>query len=112
VHPRDRGLGVIAELLRDPLGAPLLAVGPDGCGDSLPDLTRVRLIGALQYRHEQGVGPDRGSTGVARRYLHVRSALSAVFGPAWLHRTLIVKPARPGSAGAAGRSGPAQGALL
>ena len=71
VHPRDRGLGVIAELLRDPLGAPPAAVDPDGRGDGLPDLARVRLIGALQHRHEQGVGPDRGGAGVPRCYLHV-----------------------------------------
>jgi hypothetical protein len=35
---------VIAELLRHPLGAPVVAVGPDGRGDGLPDLIGVRFV--------------------------------------------------------------------
>jgi hypothetical protein len=66
-HPRDRGLWMIAELLSHPLGAPPAAVGAYGRGDSRADLTRAGVIGALQRRHEQGVGPGRAGAGMVSR---------------------------------------------
>src|SRR5215468_2551231 len=58
-HPGDRGLRVIAELLRHPLRAPPAAVGPQGRGSGRAGLTRAGRIGALQRRHEQRAGPNR-----------------------------------------------------
>jgi len=57
-HPRRCGLGMIAELLRHPLGAAEAAQRADGGGDRLPDLSGAGLIGTLQRRHEQGVGVE------------------------------------------------------
>ena len=65
-HPRDRGLGVIAELLGHPLGAPSAAVRAYGRGNDLADLAWVGLIGVLQRRCGQGVGPDRAGAGITR----------------------------------------------
>jgi short chain dehydrogenase len=45
-------------LLRHPSGTARAAERPDGRGDGLPDLTRARLIVALQVRREDGVSPD------------------------------------------------------
>jgi hypothetical protein len=50
---------MIAEFLSHTLSASPAAVGPYGRGDGLPDLTGVGLIGPLEHRHEQGIGPDR-----------------------------------------------------
>ena len=55
---------MVAELLGHALDAPQAAVGAYGRGDGLADLTRAGVIGALQDRHEQGVGPDPASSGM------------------------------------------------
>ena len=65
-HPRGCGLGVVAELLRDPSGAAARAECADGRSDGLPDLPGARLLTALQCRHEQGIGPDGADAGVVR----------------------------------------------
>jgi hypothetical protein len=51
---------MVAELLRDPLGAAEAAERPDGRGDGSADLAGVRLLAALQRGGEQGVGADGG----------------------------------------------------
>src|SRR5215471_13367300 len=58
-HPGDRGLRVIAELLRHPLRAPPATVGTQGRSSGRADLIRAGHIGALQRRREQRAGPDR-----------------------------------------------------
>ena len=55
-HPRQRGFGVFAVVLRDPRRAAPHAVCGDGRGDRLPDLPCAGFIGALQWRCEQRVG--------------------------------------------------------
>src|SRR6516162_621174 len=51
-HPRDCGLGMVAELLRDPSGAAARAESADGRSYGLPDLPGAGLFTALQCRHE------------------------------------------------------------
>jgi len=58
---------VIAEFLGYALGAPPAAVGTYGRRDGLPDLNRVGFVGALDHRHEQGIGPDRAGDVVVYR---------------------------------------------
>src|SRR5580704_13486059 len=55
-HPGRCGLGVIAELLRDPARAPGVTERPDRSVDGLPDLVRGRRLRALQRRYEQRIG--------------------------------------------------------
>jgi len=66
-HAGDRGLRVIAELLRHPLSAPPAAVGTQGRRDGRPDLTRAGFIGTLQRRCEQCGGPDRAGAGAVHQ---------------------------------------------
>src|SRR5260370_4485817 len=47
-HPRDRGLGVLAELLCHPFGVPALAECPDRRGDGLAHLLGAEPLIALQ----------------------------------------------------------------
>ena len=66
-RPRSRGDPRIPE---PPVGRTPAAVGTNGRGDGLPDLNHARLVGALQHRHEQGVGPERAGAGMVHRWLH------------------------------------------
>ena len=70
VHPRDRGLGMIAELLRYPSGTATLAECLDSRGHGLPDFPGTGMVTALQYRHEQGIGPDGADAEVVNRWPH------------------------------------------
>jgi hypothetical protein len=58
---------VVAKLLRYLFGTAQAAEFMDGSGDGIPYLTRAGIIGALQRRHEQGVGPARADAGVMHR---------------------------------------------
>jgi len=51
-HPRDRSLGMIAELLRYPSGTATLAECPNSRGNGLPDFLGTGMVTALQCRHE------------------------------------------------------------
>jgi len=70
-HPGHRRLGMIAELLRHPSSTARAAERPDGRAGGLPDLTRAKLIAALQPRHEDRVSPDSTDAEVS----HSRSRL-------------------------------------
>jgi hypothetical protein len=61
---------MVAELLRNPLGATQAAERRDGRVDGLPDLTRGGRIGALQRRHEESVGPEGGDAGLVLCWPH------------------------------------------
>jgi hypothetical protein len=61
---------VITKLLRDALGAAPAAERADGRGDSLPDLPGTWFLGALQRRHEQGVGTYGADTEVMHHWPH------------------------------------------
>ena len=69
-HPRDRGLGMIAELLRYPSGTATRAERLYSRGNGLPDLPGTGMVTALQRRHEQGIGPDGANTEVVHRWPH------------------------------------------
>jgi hypothetical protein len=58
---------VVAKLLRYLFGTALAAEFMDGRGDGIPHLTRAGIIGALQRRHEQCVGPAGADAGVPHR---------------------------------------------
>jgi hypothetical protein len=58
---------VVAELLRYPFGTALAAVFTDGRGDDMPHLSRAGIIGALERRREEGVGPEGASARVLHR---------------------------------------------
>jgi hypothetical protein len=58
---------VVAKLLRYPFGTALAAEFMNGRGDGIPHLTRAGIIGALQRRHEQGVGPEGADAEVLHR---------------------------------------------
>jgi hypothetical protein len=58
---------VVAELLRYLFGTALAAEFMDGRGDGISHLTRAGIIGTLQRRHEQGVGPEGADVGVLHR---------------------------------------------
>jgi len=58
---------VVAELLRYLFGTPLAAEFTDGRGNGIPHLIRAGIIGALQRRHEQGVGPEGADAGGLHR---------------------------------------------
>jgi len=51
-HPRDRSLGMIAELLCYPCGTATLAERLDSRGNGLPHLPGTGMVTALQRRHE------------------------------------------------------------
>jgi hypothetical protein len=53
---------MIAKLLRYPSGTATLAEFLDSRGNGLPDFPGTRMVTALQYRHEQGVGLDGADT--------------------------------------------------
>ena len=69
-HPRDRSLGMIAELQRYPSGTATRAERPDSRGNGLPDLLGTGIVTALQRRHEQSIGPDGANTEVVHRWPH------------------------------------------
>jgi hypothetical protein len=69
-HPGDRGLGMIAKLLRYPSGTATLAEGLDRPGHGLPDFLGTGMVTALQCGHEQGIGPDDTNTDVVPRWPH------------------------------------------
>src|SRR5262249_41771630 len=69
-HPLGGRLWVITKLLRHPLGAAGAAERADGSGDSLPDLTGTWFLGALQRRHEQGVGTYGADAEVMHQWPH------------------------------------------
>jgi len=58
---------VVAKLLCYLFGTALAAEFMDGRGNGIPHLTRAGIIGALQRRHEQGVGPEGADVGVLHR---------------------------------------------
>src|SRR5246127_51479 len=58
-HPDHRRFGMIAELLRYPIGAACAAERPHGRGDGLLDLVDAGFIRALQRRYKEGVGSER-----------------------------------------------------
>jgi hypothetical protein len=58
---------VVAKLLRHLFGTALAAEFMDRRGDGIPHLTRAGIIGVLQRRHEQGVGPAGADAGVLHR---------------------------------------------
>jgi hypothetical protein len=61
---------MITELLCYPLDAAAAAERADGRGDGLPDLPGAEFFGALQGRHEQGVGTDGADAEVVHRWPH------------------------------------------
>jgi hypothetical protein len=61
---------VITELLSYPFGAAPAAERADGRGDGLPDLSGAEFFGALQGRHEQGVGAGGADAEVVHRWPH------------------------------------------
>jgi hypothetical protein len=61
---------MIAKLLRYPFGTTTLAERADSRGDGLPDLLGTGMVGALQRRHEQGIGPDGADAEVVHRWPH------------------------------------------
>ena len=61
---------MIAELLRYPSGTATLAECPDCRGNGLPDFLGTGMVTALQFRHEQGIGPDGANTEVVHRWPH------------------------------------------
>jgi hypothetical protein len=69
-HPRDSGVRVITELLCHSFGAALAAERADGRGDGLLDLSNAEFLGALQGRHEQGVGAGSADAEVMHRWPH------------------------------------------
>jgi tetratricopeptide (TPR) repeat protein len=66
-HPDDRGLRVLAVGLGYPRRAAAGAEGADGRRDGLADLPGAGLIGSLQSRCEQRVGPDSADAEVVSR---------------------------------------------
>jgi len=58
---------VVAELLRYLFGTALAAEFMDGRGDGISHLTGAGIIGRLQRRQEQGVGPEGADVGVLHR---------------------------------------------
>jgi len=58
---------VVAKLLRNLFGTALAAEFMDGRGDGIPHLIRVGIIGALQRRHEQSIGPEGADAGALHR---------------------------------------------
>jgi predicted house-cleaning noncanonical NTP pyrophosphatase (MazG superfamily) len=69
-HPRDSRLRVITELLCYPFDAAPAAERANGRGDGLPDLSGAEFFGALQGRHEQGVGAGGADAEVVHRWPH------------------------------------------
>jgi hypothetical protein len=61
---------MITELLCYPLDATAAAERADGRGDGLPDLPGAEFFGALQGRHEQGVGAGGADAEVVHRWPH------------------------------------------
>jgi hypothetical protein len=61
---------VITELLGYPFGAAQAAERADGRGDGLPDLPGTEFFGALQGRHEQGVGAGGADAEVVHLWPH------------------------------------------
>src|SRR6478672_8941638 len=61
---------MITELLCHSFGAALAAERADGRGDGLPDLSSTEFFGALQGRHEQGVGTGGADAEVVHRWPH------------------------------------------
>jgi Family of unknown function (DUF6886) len=100
-HPGGRGLGMVAELLRDPLGAADPTERADGSGDGLPDLSGTWHIGTLQCRDEQGVSIRAGiggtDAGVLRCWPHrelLGPAVSLEAGGCRLHITILPRKRR------------------
>jgi len=69
-HPRDSRLRMITELLCYPFDAAPAAELTDSRSDGLPDLAGIKFIGALQGRHEQGVGTGGADAEVVHRWPH------------------------------------------
>jgi hypothetical protein len=98
---------MIAELLRYTSGAATLAECPDSSGNDLPDLLGAGMVTALQYRHEQGIGPDGANTEVVHRWPHhepprLLVPLTTSPGPGTLDLYLAEHPGRlviPASSG-------------
>jgi len=61
---------MITELLGYPFGAAPAAERADGRGDGLPDLSGTEFFGALQGRHEQGVGAGGADAEVVHLWPH------------------------------------------
>jgi hypothetical protein len=61
---------VIAELLCHQFGTAPAAERTDGYCDGFPDLPGIEFFGALQRRHEQGVGTDGADAEVVHRWPH------------------------------------------
>jgi len=62
LHPGGRDLRVLAVLLGYLGGAAAVAVLPHGGGHGPADLAGVRVLGALQRGHEQGLAAHRADT--------------------------------------------------
>jgi hypothetical protein len=58
---------VVAKLLRYLFGTALAAEFMESRGDGILHLTRAGIIGALQRRHEQGVGSEGVDAGAMHR---------------------------------------------
>jgi hypothetical protein len=56
-HPGDRGLRMVAELLRHPRGTATRPERADRRGGGPPDLPGAGMLTALQRRHEHRIGP-------------------------------------------------------
>ena len=98
-HPRDRSLGMIAELLRYPFGTATLAECVDSRGNGLPDFRGTGMVSALQCRHEQGIGVDGANTEVVHRWPHHEpprplAPLTTSPGPGTLDLYLAEHPGR------------------
>jgi hypothetical protein len=61
---------MITELLCYQFGAAPTAQRTDGHSDGFPDLAGIEFFGALQRRHEQGVGTDGADAEVVHRWPH------------------------------------------
>jgi hypothetical protein len=55
-HPGRRKVGVLSELLGDPLGAAPVTQLTERRSDGLPDLPGAGFFRSLQRRHEQRIG--------------------------------------------------------
>jgi hypothetical protein len=99
-HPRDRSLGMIAELLRYPPGTATRAERLDSRGNGLPDLPGTGMVTALQRRHEQGIGPDDANAELGHRWPHhepprLLVPLTTSPGPGTADLYLAEHPGRP-----------------
>src|SRR5947207_2000705 len=87
LHARDRGVRMVAELLRHPGRAAATAEVPDGAPDRLPDLAGRGLVGLLQRRGEQRLAAHRAD-------VETRSEAGHGSPPRFPPTTVLRRPAR------------------